>query len=212
MKISFVEAHDTGTPVGDPIECESIRRVFWGPQRSDKLYFGSVKANIGHTGATSDVAALIKAALMIQKGLVPMQADFTKFNPKIPFLLPDNMEISATTQSLGGSICLNNYGTASSIAAMIICRPPANPSKIQSYVSSQIRKPPRKYPIRLSANSPGSLRAYCAALRRLLNTRTTTASSETNVANLAYNLAHRTNFSLATFIGYDSKLHVRAQQ
>ena len=57
MKISFVEAHDTGTPVGDPIECESIRRVFGGPQRSDKLYFGSVKANIGHTGATSDVAA-----------------------------------------------------------------------------------------------------------------------------------------------------------
>ena len=135
---------------------------------------------------------------MIQKGLVPMQADFTKLNPKIPSLLPDNMEISATTQSLGNSTCLNNYGAASSNAAMIICRPPTNPSKIQSYVSSQISKPPRKYPIRLSANPPGSLRAYCAALCCFLNTRTTRASSATNIANLAYDFAHRANFSLVT--------------
>ncbi|KAH8807202.1 putative polyketide synthase [Xylogone sp. PMI_703] len=53
MEISFVEAHGTGTPVGDPIECDSIQQVFGGPNREQTLYLGSIKANIGHTEATS---------------------------------------------------------------------------------------------------------------------------------------------------------------
>ena len=129
-----------------------------------------------------------------------MQANFTKLNPRIPSLLSDNTEIPATTRSLGESMCLNNYGATGSNAAMIISQPPINSPQSQSYASSLISKSLLKYPIRIYAHSPGSLRAYCAALSRFLDIGTRTASSETYVVNLGYNLAHRTNPSLATFM------------
>ncbi len=201
MEISFVEAHGTGTPIGDPIECESIRQVFGGPQRSKKLYFGSIKANIGHTEAASGVAALIKAALMIQKAFVPMQANFTQLNSKIPPLLSDQMEIPATTQKwIGSAICLNNYGAAGSNAAMIVCQPPTSSSTLQGYTSSKRSKPLQRYPILLFAHSTDSLRAYCVAFREFLNMRTMAALEEIDVASVAFNSAHRTNPSLGTSI------------
>ena len=66
--VSFVEAHETKTPVGDPIEYESIKDAFGGPQRDSTLYLGSVKANMGHCEAASGIAALIKFILMLQHG------------------------------------------------------------------------------------------------------------------------------------------------
>lgn len=53
--VSFVEAHGTGTPVGDPIEFESIRKVFGGGHRKEPLHVASVKGNIGHLEGASGV-------------------------------------------------------------------------------------------------------------------------------------------------------------
>ena len=57
--ISYIEAHGTGTPVGDPIEIEALTRAFQTDQQGF-CRIGSVKANIGHLDAASGVAGFIK--------------------------------------------------------------------------------------------------------------------------------------------------------
>lgn len=82
--VDFIEAHGTGTPVGDPVEAESIGRVF-GRGRRMPMPISSIKANVGHLEAASGMAGLIKAVLALQHGeLPPMSLDFTP-NPRIDF-------------------------------------------------------------------------------------------------------------------------------
>ncbi|KAJ5093639.1 polyketide synthase [Penicillium angulare] len=80
----YVEAHGTGTPVGDPIEAKAIGRVF-RKYRSlqSPLYIGSIKANIGHLEGASGLASLIKAILILEKGIIPPQALMEEVNPAI---------------------------------------------------------------------------------------------------------------------------------
>ncbi|KAJ5725083.1 Acyl transferase/acyl hydrolase/lysophospholipase [Penicillium malachiteum] len=80
----YVEAHGTGTPVGDPIEMKAIGRVFRKSRTTDEpLHVGSVKANIGHLEGASALASLIKAILILEKGIIPPNALFEKLNPAI---------------------------------------------------------------------------------------------------------------------------------
>ncbi|KAI9844533.1 MAG: Type I Iterative PKS [Sclerophora amabilis] len=195
--VSFVEAHGTGTAVGDPVECESIRRVFGGPQRTSKLHLGSVKGNFGHTEAASGATALLKAVLMMQHEAIPVQANFTTLNPQIAPLEPDQMVIPTTTQDWMSdfrAVCINNYGAAGSNAAMILCQPPLDP-KTSHTDGRRIPSLP-KYPIFISAHCAESLRAYCGALRKLLAQQSLTSSQDNMLASLAFNLAHKQNRSL----------------
>ncbi|KAF1998108.1 polyketide synthase PksD [Amniculicola lignicola CBS 123094] len=80
----YVEAHGTGTSIGDPIEAEAIGRVFRSSRSpAEPLYIGSVKANIGHLEGGSGLAGIVKAVLMLEKGIIPPQAAFEKLNPRI---------------------------------------------------------------------------------------------------------------------------------
>lgn len=82
--IDFIEAHGTGTPVGDPVEAESIGRVF-GRGRNAPMPISSVKANVGHLEPASGMAGLVKAVLALEHGeLPPMPLEFTP-NPHIDF-------------------------------------------------------------------------------------------------------------------------------
>ncbi|KAI0119053.1 hypothetical protein F4814DRAFT_458445 [Daldinia grandis] len=80
----YVEAHGTGTPVGDPIELGAIGNTF-GKYRSrdEPLYVGSIKANIGHLEPSSGLAGIIKAIMILEKGIIPPNALFEKINPQI---------------------------------------------------------------------------------------------------------------------------------
>lgn len=80
----YVEAHGTGTQLGDSTETKALGRVF-RTSRSPKepLYIGSVKANIGHTEGVSGLAGILKSILILEKGLIPPNALFEKWNPKI---------------------------------------------------------------------------------------------------------------------------------
>ncbi|PJE23424.1 MAG: polyketide synthase [Mycobacterium sp.] len=71
--IGYVEAHGTGTQVGDPAEAQALGAVF-GEGRS--VAIGSVKTNIGHTGAAAGVAGLIKTVLSIENGFIPASLNF----------------------------------------------------------------------------------------------------------------------------------------
>ncbi|KAK7967304.1 Type I Iterative PKS [Apiospora aurea] len=80
----YFEAHGTGTPAGDPVEMEAIGRVF-RTSRSEKepLYVGSVKANVGHLEGGSGLAGIIKAVMILERGIIPPNALFERLNPAI---------------------------------------------------------------------------------------------------------------------------------
>ncbi|MEV4690543.1 beta-ketoacyl synthase N-terminal-like domain-containing protein [Micromonospora echinospora] len=82
--IGYIEAHGTGTAIGDSVEFEALRRVFATDGRPPgSLTLGSVKANIGHPDAAAGVAGLIKAALAVEGGVVPGTAHFRTPNPEL---------------------------------------------------------------------------------------------------------------------------------
>ncbi len=76
-QVSYVEAHGTATPLGDPIELNALGRVF-GPA---PLHVGSVKTNIGHLEGAAGIAGVIKTALSIERGVIPPQLHFETPNP-----------------------------------------------------------------------------------------------------------------------------------
>ena len=84
--ISYIEAHGTGTPLGDPIEIAALTQVF--RTSIDKKGFcalGAVKANVGHLETASGMAGLIKTALMLKHKEFPPQVNFAAPNPAIDF-------------------------------------------------------------------------------------------------------------------------------
>ncbi len=84
--ISFVEAHGTATPMGDPIEVEALASAF--AEHTDALDFctlGSLKSNVGHMVTAAGAAGLIKTALALQHECIPPTAHFTEPHPAIGF-------------------------------------------------------------------------------------------------------------------------------
>lgn len=80
--VGFLEAHGTGTVLGDPIEVEAIASVY-GQGGKGGLALGAVKTNLGHTEAAAGVTALIKAVLAVRHGAVPPNLHFQQPNPKM---------------------------------------------------------------------------------------------------------------------------------
>ncbi|KAI1260128.1 putative polyketide synthase [Xylariaceae sp. FL1019] len=80
----FFEAHGTGTAIGDPIEAMAIGNAF-APNRDpdDPLFVGSIKANIGHLEGAAGIAGIIKAILVLERGIIPPIANLHKLNENI---------------------------------------------------------------------------------------------------------------------------------
>jgi len=79
--IDYIEAHGTGTPLGDPIEMGAIENVYKG--RNKTLYIGSVKSNMGHLEAASGVTGLMKVILALHHEMIPPNIHFRAINPRI---------------------------------------------------------------------------------------------------------------------------------
>ncbi|MFI4954338.1 MAG: beta-ketoacyl synthase N-terminal-like domain-containing protein, partial [Gammaproteobacteria bacterium] len=91
--IDYIEAHGTGTSLGDPIEINAISQVF--KDRSNPLTIGTVKTNIGHLEAAAGIAGVIKTILSMQHEKIPKHLHFKELNPsihleEIPAQLPLN--------------------------------------------------------------------------------------------------------------------------
>lgn len=82
--IDYLEAHGTGTQLGDQIEMQSIEEVYGKEHLGKKLIVGSVKSNIGHCEGAAGMSSLIKAILAMRAKLVPRNIHFHKLNPNIP--------------------------------------------------------------------------------------------------------------------------------
>ncbi|KAH8695168.1 putative polyketide synthase [Talaromyces proteolyticus] len=80
----FFEAHGTGTSVGDPNEAKALGSSFRQVRTTqDPLWVGALKSNIGHLEGASGISGVIKAALVLEKAIIPPNTNFEKVNPKI---------------------------------------------------------------------------------------------------------------------------------
>ncbi|KAM9839726.1 phenolphthiocerol synthesis polyketide synthase type I Pks15/1-like [Aulostomus maculatus] len=155
INVQYIEAHGTGTPVGDPTEAGSISNVIASPRPpgSQTLWIGSVKSNIGHTESAAGVAGLIKVLLMMKhETIVPSvfytdettSVDTKTLNIKVP--KEAEKWVSSGTRIAG----VNNFGFGGTNAHAIVKQ-----HKQSQTVQKNDRKQ-TKYFV-LSANSPKSL-------------------------------------------------------
>jgi acyl transferase domain-containing protein/acyl-CoA synthetase (AMP-forming)/AMP-acid ligase II/pimeloyl-ACP methyl ester carboxylesterase len=94
--ISYIEAHGTGTSLGDPIEVNSLKNVLMENRNlSETCYVGSVKTNIGHLEAAAGVAGLIKTVLCLVNQEIPPHLHLKQLNPHIDL---ENTPIAIPTQ------------------------------------------------------------------------------------------------------------------
>ncbi|ASS75246.1 hypothetical protein CIG75_09795 [Tumebacillus algifaecis] len=84
--ITYLEAHGTGTQLGDPIEINALTQVFAADtERRQYCALGSVKTNIGHLDTAAGIAGLIKTALSLKHGMIPPSLNYSEANPQIDF-------------------------------------------------------------------------------------------------------------------------------
>ena len=93
--IDYLEAHGTGTPLGDPIEMGALGAVFG--EHKTPLWVGSVKTNIGHLEASAGIAGLIKVVLALSHEAIPPHLHFQTPSPRIPW---DDLPLRIPTQTV----------------------------------------------------------------------------------------------------------------
>lgn len=121
-EVGYIEAHGTGTPLGDPIEIGALATVFGKgrQQRKNPLRVASVKTNIGHLESAAGVAGLIKSILAVHHGRIPPHCNFKAPNPNIDWKaldleIPDKLTTWDDEVRLAGVSSFSFSGTNSHI-------------------------------------------------------------------------------------------------
>lgn len=108
----YVELHGTGTKAGDNAEVRAISSTI-ASRKDQPLYCGSVKSRIGHTEASSGMAAVIRCVLALEKGVITPNLNFEKSNPRLRL---DDSNIIVPTTTIPWPACetrrcsVNNFG------------------------------------------------------------------------------------------------------
>ena len=130
QEVVYLEAHGTGTSLGDPIEVQAAAAVLGQGRGADRpLLIGSVKTNIGHLEAAAGIAGLIKVILAMEHGVIPKHLHFQKPNPHIAWeRLPVKVTSEATAWPAGRKIAgVSSFGFSGTNAHVIIEEAPAEP-------------------------------------------------------------------------------------
>ncbi|AXE29470.1 hypothetical protein DK842_05875 [Chromobacterium phragmitis] len=169
--IGYIEAHGTGTRLGDPIELEALTSVF--RKRTDKKRFcaiGSVKTNIGHAQIAAGVTSLIKAALCLRHGQLPPSLHLAQPNQLIdfdnsPFRMIPSLEAWPPAEGHPRRAGVTSLGFSGTNAHLLL----------EEYVDARASAAPDAAPATggetlavLSARTPERLRAQAARLLRWL--------------------------------------------
>ncbi|MGI9430247.1 MAG: type I polyketide synthase, partial [Bythopirellula sp.] len=129
--IDYLEAHGTGTELGDPIEIQAAAAALASDRHPDKpLLVGSVKTNIGHLEAAAGMAGLIKVLLAIQNEKIPAQLNFREPNPHIPW---DQLDVQVVDRPVEWPqadqpriASVSAFGMSGTNAHVVVEAPPAN--------------------------------------------------------------------------------------
>ncbi len=158
QQLDFLEAHGTGTPVGDPAEVEAIGRALGVHRRSDQpLPIGSVKSNMGHLETASGVPGLLKAIYTLQQRLLPPTIGIETLNPQLR-LADYHLEVTqvplplrSTGVLIGG---VNSFGFGGANAHVIL---ESAPTARRRRLSAWRGKTAPAKPLCLSAATPSAL-------------------------------------------------------
>jgi amino acid adenylation domain-containing protein len=96
--VSYIEAHGTGTPLGDPIEVAALTKAFreGGAEENGYCALGTGKTHIGHLDVAAGVTGLIKTIQQFRHGKIPALLHFTAPNPRIDFANSPLLPVSET--------------------------------------------------------------------------------------------------------------------
>ena len=98
-EVDYLEAHGTGTKLGDPTEVNAAAAVYGRGREADRpLLIGSVKTNIGHLAAAAGAAGLIKVLLAMRRGVIPKHLNLRNPNPQIDW---NRLPVRVTTTATG---------------------------------------------------------------------------------------------------------------
>ena len=81
-QVDYIEAHGTGTEIGDPIEARALGEIF-AERQHRPVSVGSVKTNIGHAGSAAGIAGLLKTVLAIENAMIPPSLNYASANSEI---------------------------------------------------------------------------------------------------------------------------------
>jgi acyl transferase domain-containing protein len=176
--LTYLEAHGTGTQLGDTIEMEALNSIF------SEFAVGSVKANIGHLESAAGIAGLVKVLAMMKHRSIPPHPCFQKINPRI-----DDRRAKICTQVERWSgqplvAGVSSFGFSGTNAHVIISEPPKS-SEIQSRCTAEEEGIP--IVVIVSAKSESSLRAMAKKL--------SSVSRDSNLRDLAWTLNARPTFN-----------------
>lgn len=181
--VDFIEAHGTGTAIGDPIETAAIAQVY-GQARSRTLPIGSVKANLGHLEPASGMAGLIKTILALKNRALPAAVHLENPNTRIDFKAL-NLELITEYKTLTSEndkplvAGLNSFGFGGANAHVLL------QGFAQATVHSCRNEPATLPPLFLSARSDVALQAMAQRYVDLLQGKG---------AQNYYDIAHATAF------------------
>ncbi|MED1663365.1 SDR family NAD(P)-dependent oxidoreductase [Brevibacillus laterosporus] len=124
--ISLIEAHGTGTKLGDPIEMEALTEAFRA--YTDKQHYcavGSVKSNIGHLMAASGVSGVIKVLLALKHRMLPPTIHFDSLNEHIslersPFYINTKLQPWSIQNGIPRLACVSSFGFSGTNAHLVI--------------------------------------------------------------------------------------------
>ncbi len=206
-EVAYVEAHGTGTSLGDPLEIHALADVFHTPGRSDPLWVGSVKTNIGHLEGTAGMAGMMKTILAFQHDAIPPHLHFHDPSPHIdwpgtPVRVPTEITPwpAAAQQPVAG---VSSFGLGGTNAHVILQGPEASDA---SPVTPAVPERPWHL-LNLSARSPAALTALA---QKYVDFADRIASEDIDLADICYtaNVA-RTHFDYRLSVVSDSVAHMR---
>ncbi|GAA4597889.1 acyl transferase domain-containing protein/surfactin synthase thioesterase subunit [Actinoplanes octamycinicus] len=171
--VDYLEAHGTGTPLGDPIELAAASEAFCADRPARRpLLVGSAKSQIGHLEAAAGIVSLIKLMLVLQHRRAPAQVLPGPINPAIDFaalrLHVPTSDVPLPGQRLTGAV--SSFGFSGTNAHAILSRPAAEPAAPASPA-------PRTHALLLSGRSAAALDACVTDLTEHL-VATDTARAE----------------------------------
>ncbi|TDO19558.1 polyketide synthase [Pedobacter duraquae] len=177
-QISYVEAHGTATPLGDPIEIEGLQLAYGQHVGRQYCAIGSLKSNIGHLTHAAGVAGIIKTALSLYHKQLPASLHYHNPNPHIdfensPFYVNDRLsDWDSDSPRFAG---VSSFGVGGTNVHLIL----------ESYENPRVfpAAQPAAALVCWSAKSVTSLNLYAEKLKDFL-----IKNPDTNLANLAYTL------------------------
>ncbi|WP_304106199.1 type I polyketide synthase [Mycolicibacterium bacteremicum] len=160
--VDYLEAHGTGTPLGDPIEVQAAAAAYGrGREAGRPLLIGTAKTNIGHLESAAGVAGLIKVVLSLQHELLPQTLHQNNPSPHIPWdTLPVKVVDAATPWQANGRprrAGVSSFGFTGTNAHVLLEEAPAGEPAVAPDTETPARESLSVLP--LSARSAAGLTA-----------------------------------------------------